>query len=217
MFAGVHDDAGAFDSVAAEDGGFGLLALLVGEAAELVVQLAGEVGHADEFSARVVSADAELFHGALRVGGWIGELHQRGIELCAGFGADDAVLGEEAENADGLLQIHAERIRHDAAVVERFAEVRHVANGLVCAGGERVGGGRGVLAGQVEHGERLAHVFGGVSDVHLSCGGEVEGCGQAAGEDVADTHAGLGQIVDRTGALARSVDGARTGLQCGLA
>ena len=163
------------------------------------MQLSGEIGHADEVAGSVVCADAELLHGGCRVVGWRGELHEHAVQLCAGFGADGAVLGEEAEDAGGLLDAHAEAVGLRAAVVERFSEVADVADCLASASGERVGDLRSLAAGQVEHRQCVSHVFRGVAHGHAVRGGEVEGPCQAAGEYVGDAHAGLAEVVDRVG------------------
>ena len=205
--AGFVKIVGGLDGVAAEDGRVRLVALLVGQAFFGLLQLPCEIRHADEMALRVIGADTQFLHRIGGFGGRRGQLHQHAVQLCAGFGADGAVLREQGKNAGGLLNVHAETIRLRAAIVQRLAEIGDIADGLACACGERIGHLGSLRPLQMEHAQRVGHVFGGIPHGHSIGRGQIQSARQAACEDIRDAHAGLAEIVDRVGGIRSGIDG----------
>ena len=198
------------DGVTAEDGRVRLIALLVGQAFFGLLQLSGEVRHADEMVLGVICADAQFLHRIGGFGGRRGQLHQHAVQLGAGFGSDGAVLREQGKNAGGLLHVHAETVRLGAAIVQRLAEIGDIADGLAGASRQSIGHLRSLRPFQMEHAQRVGHVFGGISNGHSIGGGQIQSARQAAGENIRNAHAGLAEIVDRVG-------GVRSGINRGSA
>ena len=156
---------------------------------------------------RIVGADAQFLH---RIGGFgrrCGQFHQHAVQLGAGFGADGAVLREQRQNAGGLLHVHAETVRLRAAIVQRLAEIADVTDGLACASRQSIGHLGSLRPLQMEHAQRIGHVFGGITYGHSIGGGQIQSARQAACEDVRDAHAGLAEVVDRVGGIRSGIDG----------
>ena len=164
----------------------------------------------------VIGADTQFLHRISGFGGRCGQFHQHTVQLGAGLGADGAVLREQGQYAGGLLHVHAETVRLRAAIVQRLAEIGDIADGLACARGERIGHLGSLRALQVEHAQRVGHVFGGIPHGHSIGRGQIQSASQTAGENIRDTHAGLAEIIDRIGGIRSGIDGARARLdRCG--
>ena len=209
--AGFVKIVGGLDGVAAEDGRVSLIALLVGQVLFGLLQLAGEIRHADEMALRVIGADAQFLHRIGGFGGRCGQLHQHAVQLGARFGADGAVLREQRQNAGGLLHVHAETIRLRAAIVQRLAEIGDIADRLAGTSRQSIGNLRSLRTPQMEHAQRVGHVFGGIPNSHSIGRGQIQSARQAASENIRDAHAGLAEVVDRVGGIGGAVHGTRTG------
>ena len=139
----------------------------------------------------VICADAQFPHRIGRFGGRRGQLHQHAVQLGAGLGADGAVLCEKRQYAGGLLHVHAETVRLRAAIVQRLAEIGDIADGLAGASRQSIGHLGSLRPLQMEHAQRVGHVFGGIPNGHSIGRGQIQSARQATGENIRDAHAGL--------------------------
>ena len=163
----------------------------------------------------VICADAQFFHRVGRFGGRRGQLHQHAVQLGSGLSSDGAVLGEQGKNAGGLLNVHAETVRLRAAIVQRLAEIGDIADCLAGASRQSIGHLRSLRPFQVEHAQRVGHVFGGISNGHSIGRGQIQSAGQAASENIRDAHAGLAEIVDRVGGIRSGINRGSSGFDGG--
>ena len=196
------------DGTAAEDDRVRLVALLVGQVLFGLLQLACKIRHADEMVLSIIGADPQFLHRIGGFGGRRGQLHEHAVQLGAGLGADGAVLREQGEHAGGLLNVHAETVCLGAAVVQRLAEIGHVTDGFARAGRKRIGHLRSLRPLQVEHAQRVGHIFSRIANSHTVRSGQIQSARQAAGENIRDAHAGLAEIIDR-------ISGIRSGINRG--
>ena len=139
----------------------------------------------------VICADAQFPHRIGRFGGRRGQLHQHTVQLGAGLGSDGAVLREQRQNAGGLLHVHSKTVRLGAAIVQRLAEIGDIADGLAGASRQSIGHLGSLRPLQMEHAQRVGHVFGGITNGHSIGRGQIQSARQATGENIRDAHAGL--------------------------
>ena len=163
----------------------------------------------------VICADAEFLHRVGRFGGRCGQFHQHAVQLGAGFGADGAVLSEQRKNAGGLLHVHAETVRLRAAIVQRLAEIGDIADGLAGASRQSIGHLRSLRPLQVEHAQRVGHVFGGIPNGHSIGRGQIQRARQTTVKNVRDAHAGLAEIIDRVGGVRSGINRGSSGFDGG--
>ena len=81
------EDAGGTNRVGAEDLRQGLLALRIGQVAELLAQLPGQAGEPDEFSLSIIGVYAQLLHEPRRFFRRVREVLQHALERGSCVGA----------------------------------------------------------------------------------------------------------------------------------
>ena len=154
----------------------------------------------------VICADAQFPHRIGRFGGRRGQLHQHTVQLGACLGSDGAVLREQGKNTGCLLNVHAETVRLRAAIVQRLAEIGDIADGLTGTSRQSISHLRSLRPLQVEHAQRIRHIFGGIPNSHPIGRGQIQSARQTTSENISDAHAGLAEIIDRVGGIRSGIN-----------
>jgi hypothetical protein len=212
----VVQHAGGPDRVGAEDLRQGGVALRLRQVLQLLAQLPGEGGDADELALRVVRGDPELFHRLAGLLRRVGKRQQHLLEAGAGVRPDQASVGERGEGAGGVLHGQAELGGDQPGLLQRHTHVLHRPLRLARAGGQQVRHVRNLPALQLEVGEGRRGDLRRVADTDLPSRRQVEGTLQTTAENVGGRHTGLRQLGDAVGRLRRRELGVLAGLQRSL-
>ena len=203
---GVEDRRGT-NSIGPEDYGHRRVTRLGRQVLHGRLEVARELGQADELALGVVGADPERVHRLLRLSRLRRQALEHRLERRAGVRPDHARRRERREARRGLLDRETGLIRDEPGLLERHAQVRDATHRLASTRSQEVRDVSHVRATEPELLERDRRDPRRLSDTDATRSRQVEGTTETAAEDVGSRDARLPKLLDRVRSLGRREHG----------